>query len=102
MQQLITKKKLYFYQDDITQFIVPKWPELAVKHHWEQVLKHPTIHKYIPDDWSLSNKQIDRDWFYAIVGTVEKEYLKQLIDNCRNLRDEAKKQKSVIKINDIP
>ena len=55
LKQILSKKKKYFVQSEVTHIKVPKCPELTVESVMEQVSKIPEIMAYLPDKESESS-----------------------------------------------
>ena len=90
--QIIKSEKLYYMQTNIKQMYIPQWEELAVKYVWAEAMMHHSFKHYLPDHWSPSNHQVDRGFFFAILGSVCPEYVNGLISDCRIQRKLRRQQ----------
>ena len=64
---------------------IPLWPELSIAKIWLQAVKHPQFLRYLPDTWSAT-KKTERHFFWAILVTLQPDYVEQLITDCRRQR----------------
>ena len=74
--------------------VVPKYEELAVKNLYDEAMNDPEVSKYLPDLGMSSNKLPERDFFFAILGTVKPDYLRQVIDDANKARFTADTSKA--------
>jgi hypothetical protein len=59
---------------------IPFYDELSVRYLWRQVEDDQNILKYFPD-MKDGSKLPNREYFFAVLNTIEPTYLKTLIDN---------------------
>ena len=65
-------------------FKVPKYPELKVESVWNIVKTDSEINSYFPD--YEQDQYPERDYLYAILSTLRKDELLQLIKTAKNNR----------------
>jgi hypothetical protein len=86
LQQIMSLTKAFFRRSEVRQFQIPMWPELAVSKIWSQAALQPTFLTYLPDTWTAT-KKTERDFFWAILVTIQPDYVENLINDCRRQRD---------------
>ena len=84
--------KPFLMQTQIKFIKVPILPELSLENIWPLALQIPGVRDYLPDHW-LSWKRIDRIYFWAIVTTLNEDWVRALVEDCYAQRkDEKAKQ----------
>ena len=56
---------------------VPMCPELTVERVFKQIQGHREIMRFLPDVTDNSNQYIERDFLFAIVYTIDKNYFRE-------------------------
>jgi len=81
---LIGKKKCLL-QKDVPNRSVPKWPQLALKNIYSDVIKaYPELLEYFPDPEPNSTRFPPREFFFAIFAALKP------LDFDQMLKDAAK------------
>ena len=72
----------------IPQFQVPQWPELAVANLTAAVLQDKQLVAYLPDQYHLSTRSPERDFFWGIIFGVKPAYGKALVASAIDQRNQ--------------
>ena len=68
MQQLLAEKKTALDAREVPAQSVPKWPELAMKIIYPQVIaRHPDILQFLPDIDEENPRYPERLFFYRVL-----------------------------------
>ena len=65
---------------------IPLWPELGLDRIWKNAMKIPEFKEHMPDDWVNAPKKRERDFFYGVLSTLQEDYVRHLISDCRRQR----------------
>ena len=97
MRDVLADKKLHLKQNEVIRLDIPGYQELSVKNLYEDAMKDPVLTKYLPTKEQLSNKLPEREFFFGILCTLRKQYMKDIIHAASSKRfkvgeDDPKKQ----------
>ena len=97
MRDVLADKKLHLKQNEVIRLDIPAYQELSVKNLYEDALKDPVLTKYLPTKEQLSNKLPEREFFFGILCTLRKQYIKDIIQGASKKRfkvsdDDPKRQ----------
>jgi hypothetical protein len=97
MRDVLADKKLHLKQNEVIRLDIPAYQELSVKNLYEDALKDPVLTKYLPTKEQLSNKLPEREFFFGVLCTLRKQYMKDIIQAASNKRfkvsdDDPKRQ----------
>ena len=81
--------KKVLQQTDGTHLKVPKYDELSVKNIYPDAIKDDLIGPYLPNLDQSSNKLPERDYFFAIIGTLKPDYLTKIVTDANKVRFSA-------------
>ena len=87
-------QKLVFFVRDRKSILVPFWEELSVDKTWDNACTIKDFSKYMPDEWNCA-KKVERKFFWDVLSTLSYEYVDQLIEECRELRNSARDKKMI-------
>ena len=79
IKDILCGKKKYFLQKDIMWLRVPMCPELTVHKVMMQVKEHHQVTAYLPDLPENGKLYVERDFLFAIVNTVDKNYFREAL-----------------------
>ena len=79
IKDILCGKKKYFLRREIISLKVPTCPELTVKIVMEQVKAHQQIMVYLPDFKNGATINIDRDFLFCILNTIDQQYFRQAL-----------------------
>ena len=63
-----------FRNDEIKPVNVPRFKTLSLKHVFEHAVKHFRMKHYLPDMQDNAEPQIDREFLFTIVNTIDRAY----------------------------
>jgi hypothetical protein len=97
MRDILAEKKLHLKQNEVIRLEIPAYQELSVKNLYDDALKDPVLVKYLPTKEQLSNKLPEREFFFGVLCTMRKQYMKDIIAEASNKRfkvedDDPKRQ----------
>ena len=97
MRDVFADKKLHLKQNEVIRLDIPGYQELSVKNLYEDAMKDPVLTKYLPTKEQLSNKLPECEFFFGILCTLRKQYMKDIIHAASSKRfkvgeDDPKKQ----------
>jgi hypothetical protein len=97
MRDVLADKKLHLKQNEVIRLDIPGYQELSVKNLYEDAMKDLVLTKYLPTKEQLSNKLPEREFFFGILCTLRKQYMKDIIQAASSKRfkvgeDDPKKQ----------
>ena len=97
MRDVLADKKLHLKQNEVIRLDIPGYQELSVKNLYEDAMLDPVLAKYLPTKEQLSNKLPEREFFFGILCTLRKQYMKDIIHAASSKRfkvgeDDPKKQ----------
>ena len=65
------KTKKWLHRDDVSNKLVPTWPELSVKRCYQNVIECcPDVLRYLPDPHGHEQKLPEREFFWKVVQTL--------------------------------
>ena len=79
MRDVLADKKLHLKQNEVIRLDIPGYQELSVKNLYEDAMQDPVLVKYLPTKEQLSNKLPEREFFFGILCTLRKQYMKDII-----------------------
>ena len=79
MRDILADNKLHLKQNEVIRLDIPGYQELSVKNLYEDATKDPVLAKYLPTKEKLSNKLPEREFFFGIMCTLRKQYMKDII-----------------------
>ena len=65
---------------------IPSYSEISVKNLYEDAMKDPEVALYLPDLENNSNKLPEREFFFGILSTIKRDYLKKIIADAHAIR----------------
>jgi len=86
LQAIMSKQKNVLYKNQRKYTKVPTLPELGVKYQWSQAIKLPGFTSYMPDEWFLDTKLVERTFFYEVLLILAEEYVVQLVKDVKQQR----------------
>lgn len=89
IKDILCGKKKYFLQKDILWLRVPMCPELTVDKVMMQVKEHNQVMAYLPDLPLNGKLYVERDFLFAIVNTVDKNYFREALAEIETRRTTA-------------
>ena len=86
-QHVLTDVKRVFRIVEVAQLAqhVPHWPELSVQRIWPLAIQFPLFFQYMPDEYD-GGRRVDRGFFWGVLGTLEPEFVRHLVDEARRQR----------------
>ena len=75
LRSVLCNKKRVLKQSQVTHMVVPRFEELSVKNLYPDAMSDSEISPYLPDLEKNSNKLPERDYFFAILGSLKPDYL---------------------------
>ena len=94
LQDILAEKKLALLAANVPARKIPKWPEMAMKLIYPQVIeRHPDLLKYLPDPTGDEGnpRYPERVFFYRILNAMYEETYKQLVAQATAERQPIKK-----------
>lgn len=76
IRAILQDKKKVFKTTQMLHVNVPRYEELSVKNLYHDVMGDLEVNSYLPELEQSSNKLPEREFFFAILGTVKPNYLK--------------------------
>ena len=68
---------------------VPNWPQLAVKHVYDEAIKLPNVKDYLPEPTGKGENRLpERDFFWKVLYSLHPDWVDSLIQQA------SKKKKS--------
>ena len=89
MRDVLADKKLHLKQNEVIRLDIPAYQELFVKNLYEDALDHPVLTKYLPTKEQLSNKLLEREFFFGLLCTLRKQYMTDIIHEASSKRFKA-------------
>ena len=80
-----------FMNNEVRRISVPMWPELSVAKVMPLAKLIPGFFDYVPPEWEQLLK-VDRDFFWAIMVTLDPQFVMELINDVREQRFQRKKE----------
>ena len=72
LKAILSGKKKHFLNKDVRRISVPRYKQLSLKKILEHVnTVDSTISCYLPDDIDIEDPQIDREFLFSVVNTVD-------------------------------
>lgn len=90
LRDILADKKLHLKQNEVIRLEVPAYQELSVKNLYEDAMKDPVLSKYLPSKEQLSNGFPERDFFFGVMCTLRKQYMKDIIEEASSKRFKIK------------
>ena len=87
LQAVFRGSKRVFMADKVIHLEIPQWNELSIANIWAKAILIKGFLDHMPDDWNTSRK-VSRKYFYCILCTLAKDWVMQLIQECREKREE--------------
>ena len=99
LRDFLSGKKELLKAAEVRHFNVPLYAELSVEPMLKQVEGDPELMKYSPV-YDEIDGNVNRAFFYGVLGTLQPEYLSSLIKhaNCARNKEETKEVESTILI----
>jgi hypothetical protein len=82
MQQVLREEKLMIQRQQVSTMFVPSWEECGVRTIWPQASRIREFHRYIPDEWSATEKT-ERKFFYGILTYLAPNFVQQVVNEAR-------------------
>ena len=79
LRDILADKKLHLKQNEVIRLEVPAYQELSVKNLYEDAMKDAVLSKYLPSKEQLSNSLPEREFFFGVLCTLRKQYMKDII-----------------------
>ena len=67
MRDILSENKSHLKQNDVIRLDVPAYQEISDKNVHDDAMKDPILSKYLPNMEQLSNKLLERDFFFGVV-----------------------------------
>ena len=80
IQAILSGQKKVLKQKDVPARIIPNWPQLAVKHVYDEAIKLPNVSDYLPDPTGKGESRLpERDFFWRVLYCLHPEYVDKLV-----------------------
>jgi len=86
LKSLLSGEKSFFKNQEVRPVKVPRYKTLSIKHVLEYAMSRRQISKYLPDQDDKSEPQVDRDFVFTIVNTVDPNYFPSQLARIENER----------------
>ena len=86
LRDILADKKLHLKQNEVIRLEVPAYQELSVKNLYEDAMKDAVLSKYLPSKEQLSNSFPEREFFFGVLCTLRKQYMKDIIEEASSKR----------------
>ena len=100
LREILSGKKKYFLQSEISHIIVPTFPELTVARVIKMVREHKSVMQYLPTVSEDGKQYIERDFLFDIVNTCDPKFFRDALAELEARRGAkaAEEQKSFVEI----
>ena len=80
LRYVLSDKKLHLKQIEVIRMEIPAYQELSVKNLYEDAMKDEVLSKYLPSPEQLSGRLPEKDFFYGVICTLRKQYMRDIIE----------------------
>ena len=71
-------------QKDVPARIVPNWPQLAVKHVYDEAIMLPNVANYLPEPSGNGVKRLpERDFFWKVIYCLHPDFVDSKIQQAQ-------------------
>ena len=74
LKEILSGKKKYFLQAQVTNITVPSCPELTVARVIQKVKDHEAVMAYLPSVSENGKQYIERGFLFNIVNTIDPKF----------------------------
>ena len=86
LRDILSDKKLHLKQNEVIRMEIPAYQELSVKNLYEDAMKDEVLSKYLPSPEQLSGRLPEKDFFYGVICTLRKQYMRDIIEAANKMR----------------
>jgi hypothetical protein len=80
LRDILSGEKQALKQNEVVTLEVPFYEELSVKNMYDDAMGDETLVNYLPSKKQLSGKLPERHFFFAIISTLKRQYMKDVIE----------------------
>jgi hypothetical protein len=89
IRDILSDKKSHLKVNEVIHLEVPSYNELSVKNLYNDALADPELQKYLPSKKQVSNKFPEKTFFFGILCTLRRQYMKDIIRGAQDKRYKA-------------
>ena len=86
LRDVLSDKKLHLKQNEVIRMKIPAYQELSVKNLYKDSMKDEVLSKYLPSTEQLSGRLPEKDFFYGVICTLRKQYMRDIIEAANKKR----------------
>lgn len=64
----------------------PPWPELSAKRLMPILYQSAEFRAYLPNNWALEKRELNREFLYTLMANVDKEYFENVVQEAVDIR----------------
>ena len=100
IRDVLQDKKKLLKTTELVKINVPRYEELSVKNLYRDAIRDQEVGPYLPNLEQSTNKYPEREFFFNVLGTVNPQYLKHIIEEAEQKRytgtDERSKSDTIM------
>ena len=87
IQAVLTGKKKVLHAKSVPARSIPNWPQLAVKHVYEQAILLPNVADHLPDPTGNDEQRLpERDFFWKVLYSLHPDYVEDMVKQATQQR----------------